>query len=85
MKRRGLKEINDIQEEYREFFISYAVGWRILYRDRKLRTRLETDVHSPAQMRVNLVVAQFNEWYSAFDIQKGDELYIEEKDRIHFF
>jgi len=85
MKRRGVKEINDIQEEYREFFISYAVGWRILYRDRKLRTRLETDVHSPAQMRVNLVVAQFNEWYSAFDIQKGDELYIEEKDRIHFF
>jgi len=84
MKRRGVTSSLAEKEEYRDFFISYAVGWRNIYRNKKLRAGIETDVHSPAYLRVNLVVSQFDEWYSAFDIQKG-ELFIEEKDRIRFF
>lgn len=83
MARRGVTG-EDAKKEFRDFFISYAVGWRSLYRNKKLRAGIETDVHSPAYLRVNLVVSQFDEWYSAFDIQKG-ELFIEEKDRIRFF
>lgn len=77
--------IDKEKDEYREFFISYAVGWRNKYRTNKLKSNIETDVHSPAYLRVNLVVCQFDEWYSAFDIQKGSKLYIDEEKRIRFF
>lgn len=82
IKKRGS---NNEKEELQEFFISYAVGWRNTYRANKLKSNIQTDVHSPAYLRVNLVVSQFDEWYSAFDIQKGSKLYIEEEDRIRFF
>jgi predicted metalloendopeptidase len=84
MRKRGVE--GDMEkEEFRDFFVSYAVGWRNLYRKQKLKSNIETDVHSPAYLRVNLVVSQFDEWYSAFDIQKESKLYIEEEKRIRFF
>lgn len=72
-------------EEFRRFFTAYATSWRTLYRKEKLERMLEIDVHSPAELRVNLIVSQFQEWYDAFQIPSFSKLYIEPKDRIEIF
>jgi len=74
-----------IKEEYRLFFISYAVSWRTKYRKEKLLRSINIDVHSPANLRVNLIVSQFDEWYAAFDITSNDRMFIHPEDRIRIF
>ena len=79
------KPLEERLSAYREFFIAYASSWRTKYRDEKLRHSLETDRHSPAFLRVNLIVSQFDEWYEAFGISKESDLYIEPEKRIRIF
>jgi putative endopeptidase len=73
------------QKEIRDFFIAYAVTWRTKERREQAIYRLFTDVHAPAELRVNLIVNQFADFYELFDVKPGDELYIDPKDRIHIF
>ena len=61
---------------YRDFFTSYAVSWRNKDRPKKAKQSLLLDAHSPAPLRVNLIVRQFEEFYVAFDVKEGDEGYI---------
>ena len=69
----------------REFFISYAVSWRTKeHKERRLQ-RLITDKHAPIELRVNLIVSQFEEWYQAFGVRTGDALYIPPEERIRVF
>ena len=68
-----------------EFFIAFAVSWRTRYRTEKLERALELDPHSPAFLRVNLVVSQFDEWYEAFDIDESSPSYRKPEDRIRIF
>ena len=72
-------------ESYRQFFIAYAVSWRTKVRKEKLETAIGVDPHSPAYLRVNLVVSQFDEWYQAFGIDDRSELYRKPEDRIRIF
>ncbi len=71
--------------EYRNFFVSYATSWRVKERKRKQIQSLITDKHAPPFLRVNLVVSQFQEWYDAFDIQPTDPLYLPPEKRIQIF
>jgi len=73
------------KEAYRNFFISYAVSWRIKEKPAKIIQGLFMDRHAPAQLRVNLIVSQFQEWYDAFDIEVKDTLYIPPEERIQIF
>lgn len=84
-KRRGVSVKEDILAEWREFFISFATSWRTKYRKEKLKRVVELDVHSPAFLRVNLIVNQFDEWYEAFGIEKDADLWIEPEKRIRIF
>ena len=70
-------------QEYRDFFTSYAVSWRVKEKERKSLQALLLDKHAPSVLRVNLVVSQFQEWYDAFEIQPTDTLYIPPEKRIH--
>ena len=81
----GIVEPEKIKEEFKLFFISFATSWRTKSRHKRLNTVLKTDVHAPANLRVNLVVAQFDEWYDAFNIEKNAKLYIAPEDRIRIF
>ena len=81
----ALRGVIDIKEEYKKFFISFATSWRTKYRTEKLKTSLGVDNHSPAFLRVNLVVSQFDEWYEAFDIHSDSKLYIAPSHRIRIF
>ncbi|MCM2373099.1 M13 family metallopeptidase [Aporhodopirellula aestuarii] len=67
------------------FFLGWSQIWRRLYREQELRKRLVTDPHSPSEYRVNGIVRNMDEWYDAFDIQKGDPLYVAPEDRIRIW
>lgn len=84
LEKKGVSE-KEKKEEYRDFFISYAVSWRTLLRPQKLEQMLLLDVHSPPELRVNLIVSHFQEWYDSFDIQESDALYIHPEKRIRIF
>jgi len=67
MEERGIKG-EAVLAEYREFFQAFATSWRTKYRPEKLKSSVDLDNHSPAFLRVNLVVSQFQEFYDAFGI-----------------
>ena len=85
MAERGVVNLEYIKEEYKNFFISFATSWRTKYRKEKLRRMLGVDSHSPAFLRVNLVVPHFDEWYEAFDIHSDSKLYVAPAHRIRIF
>lgn len=43
---------------------------------------LSSDVHSPAKLRANLQVQNIDDFYTTFNIEKGDKMYLEKEDRI---
>lgn len=71
--------------ELREFFMSFAVGWRAKDRLRRAAQLLDMDPHAPPKLRVNNTVRQMDDWYEAFGITEGDPGYISPEKRIHFF
>ncbi|HHQ14231.1 MAG TPA: M13 family peptidase, partial [Chromatiales bacterium] len=62
-------------------FIGYALGWRTKYRQERLREMLLSDPHSPARYRVNGVLRNLPEFYSAFDVKPGDPMYLPPEQR----
>ena len=73
------------KKAYRNFFLSYAVSWRVKDNPERALQRLFMDVHAPTPLRVNYVVNQFDEWYETFEIQVADELYLPPEERIRIF
>jgi putative endopeptidase len=73
------------KEELCYFFISYAVSWRTKEKKIKALQSLFMDVHAPPPARVNNIVCQFDEWYECFNVQPGDALYKDPKERIRIF
>jgi putative endopeptidase len=64
------------------FFLSWAQVWKRKTRDEALLSLLKSDPHSPGRYRVNGVVRNMDEWYSAFDIKEGDAMYLAPEDRV---
>ena len=63
-------------------FLGFAEVWRNKYRDEALRNQIQTNSHSPAMYRTNGPVRNVREWYSAFDVQEGDALYLPPEERV---
>lgn len=63
-------------------FIGYAQAWRNKARDEALRVQISTDPHSPADFRVNGVVRNVPEFYTAFNIKETDSLYLAADERV---
>jgi len=68
--------------DFKAYFINWARIWCMKARPEYLQTLLNTDVHSPAMLRANMQVRNFNEWYETFDVKDTDKMYIEEGKRI---
>lgn len=64
------------------FFLSWAQVWRELNRDESLRNQIQTDPHSPPEFRANGAVQNIDAWYEAFNVQKGQKLYVEPENRV---
>ncbi len=63
-------------------FIGYAQAWRSKARDEALRVQINTDPHSPAKFRVNGIVRNVPEFYTAFNVQESDSLYLAPEKRV---
>ena len=57
------------------FFHGYALGWLGHTRKEALANQVMTDVHSPAQYRVNGPFVNMKEFYEAFNIKPGNKMY----------
>ena len=73
------------KKAYQQFFLSYAVSWRVKEKPEKTLQSLFLDHHAPPSLRVNLIVSQFDEWYEAFEIQESDPMFIPPEKRIRIF
>jgi putative endopeptidase len=75
------KTINGLTPMQR-FFLGYALGW--LYQDRKesLMSQILTNPHSPAFLRVNGPFSDVPEFYQAFNIKKGDKMWVDSAKRV---
>ncbi len=63
-------------------FLGWAQVWQNLARDEFLRQQVNTDPHSPTMFRVNGVVRNIPEFYTAFDIKDTDSLYLAPDERV---
>ena len=63
-------------------FLGYGQIWRRKFRDEELRRRIATDPHSPGEYRANGSVRNVPEWYTAFNVQEGDALYLPPEERV---
>ena len=64
------------------YFLGYALGWQMHVRDESLASQLLTDVHSPAQYRVNGPMADVPAFYDAFHVRPGQKLYRPDSARV---
>ncbi|MET3113585.1 putative endopeptidase [Pedobacter sp. CG_S7] len=63
-------------------FIGWAQGWLYKSNEEALRNSVNTDPHSPAQFRVNGVVRNIPEFYTAFNVKPTDSLYLSPEKRV---
>ncbi|MCU7552612.1 M13 family metallopeptidase [Chitinophagaceae bacterium LB-8] len=67
------------------YFLGYALGWLGQIRDEQLRNQLLTNVHSPAQYRVNGPFVNVDEFYTAFNIKPGSPMYRADSLRVRIW
>lgn len=67
------------------YFLGYALGWLGHTREEQLRSRLLTDVHSPAKWRVIGPFQDVDEFYSTFNIKPGDKMYRPDSLRVRIW
>ncbi|MFC0603306.1 M13 family metallopeptidase [Winogradskyella pulchriflava] len=67
------------------FFMSWATVWRTLIREEALRTQINTDPHSPGNIRATQPLKNIDAFYEAFDIKEGDAMYLEPEKRVRIW
>jgi len=67
------------------YFLGYALGWLEHTRKEALARQLLTDVHSPAQFRVNGPFADVGAFYEVFHIAPTDKMYLPDSARVHIW
>ena len=70
--------------DYRLFFESYAENNFYKATEQFIKYLHENDSHPPYNLRVNITVQQFDEFYKTFNIKRKDGMYLKEKERIEF-
>ena len=63
------------------FFISYGTIWRNNSRDKYIERQVKTDVHSPAEARVNRTLGSMPHFYEAFEVLPENKMYIAPEER----
>ena len=67
------------------FFLSWATVWAGNARPEFIDRQIKTDPHSPAEARVNAALPQIDAWYKAFNVKKGDKLFLDKKKRAQIW
>jgi predicted metalloendopeptidase len=66
-------------------FYGWAQVWRTKSRTAEAIRRLATDPHSPPEFRCNGVIRNMDAFYEAFDVNDGDELYLDPQQRVRIW
>ena len=64
------------------FFMGYGQVWKYKATDEAMRNRVLTDPHSPPEFRVDGTLANVPEFYAAFEVREGDDMYLPPEDRV---
>ena len=64
------------------FFMAYSGVWAGNITEEEIRNRTKTDPHSLGRWRVNGALPHIDAWYEAFDVKKGDKLFIPKEERL---
>jgi putative endopeptidase len=64
------------------FFLGWAQAWREKRRPEEQKRLLTIDSHSPPKFRANGVVVNVPAFYTAFDVQEGDGMYLPPEERV---
>lgn len=67
------------------FFLGRSQGRRYKRTEESLRQRLLSAPHSPMYLRVNGMARNMDEFYAAFDVTEGDEMWIAPEDRVRIW
>jgi endothelin-converting enzyme/putative endopeptidase len=67
-----------------QFFIAFGQNWARKAREALVRQQVLTDPHAPAQYRAD-TVRNIDAWYSEFEVQPGEKLYLAPQDRIQIW
>ncbi len=76
-----LPKIDGFTQQQR-FFLSWATIWRTKTTDEAVINQVKTDPHSPGYFRAFGPLVNIDAFYDAFNVKKGDKLYVPKKDRI---
>lgn len=68
-----------------EFFINWATIWRMKATKQYMQLLLSIDVHAPQKLRANIQAENLDDFYTAFDIKPGDEMYRAPENRVHIW
>ena len=82
MKVKDLGVIDGFTPEQR-FFLNWARVWASNATPQVVDYLVKVDVHSPNQARVNAALPHIDAWYKAFNVKKGDKLFIPKNKRAH--
>jgi putative endopeptidase len=75
--------VGDDAESLKLLFKQYATIWTSKYTPESMIRRLNTDVHSPAKVRVNAVLSTTDAFYKAYkEIKEGDAMYVAPQKRV---
>jgi predicted metalloendopeptidase len=66
-------------------FLGWAQAWRVKRRPELTERLIKTDPHSPPEFRVNGVVPNIDAFYSAFDVNEGDGMYLPPEQRVRIW
>ncbi|TFV98173.1 M13 family metallopeptidase [Leifsonia flava] len=64
------------------FFLSWAQAWQLKARDEEVVRLIAIDPHSPNEFRCNQIVRNIDEFYTTFDVQPTDALWLAPEDRV---
>ncbi|MDD5861545.1 MAG: M13 family metallopeptidase [Prevotella sp.] len=67
------------------FFVAYAGVWAGNITDAEIRNRVKTDPHALGEWRVNGALPHIDAFYKAFDVKKGDKMWIPESERLQLW
>ncbi len=73
--------IDGFTDEQR-FYLGYATLWSENIRDEEILRRTKIDPHSLGRWRVNAALRNLESFFTAFDIQEGDPMYLAPEDRV---
>jgi putative endopeptidase len=68
------EKISNLTPDQR-YFLAYGYAWMINLKDEALATQIMTDVHAPAQFRINGPLSNMPEFYKAFNVKAGDKMF----------